>query len=93
MVAPFRSRADLTFSALRTMKPVPSYQLTAGNSIPSWTSRWKVIVVTRESTSISPVCSAVKRCAAVRGVNRTFASSPSTATATARHTSTSRPRQ
>src|SRR5262245_54124978 len=46
----------------------------------------------RESTSTSPVCSAVKRCAAVSGVKRTFFASPSTAAAIARHTSTSSPR-
>ena len=46
----------------------------------------------RDSTSTSPVWSAVKRCAAVSGVNLTFLASPSTAAAIARHTSTSRPR-
>ena len=92
IVAPSRSLTDFTLSDLRTMKPVPSYQLIAGNSMPSWTSRWNVMVVTRDSTSISPVCSAVKRCAAVNGVKRTFVASPSTAAAIARQTSTSRPR-
>jgi hypothetical protein len=55
MVAPFKSAGDFTLSALCTMKPVPSYQLVAGNSMPSWTSRWNVTVVTRDRTSISPV--------------------------------------
>jgi hypothetical protein len=68
MVAPFKSFTERTFDALRTMNPVPSYQLIAGNSIPSWTSRWNVTVVLRERTSTSPDCSAVKRCAAVSGV-------------------------
>src|SRR5262245_12784408 len=91
IVAPFRSLTERTFDALRTMNPVPSYQLIAGNSMPSWTSRWKVTVVLRERTSISPDCSAVKRCAVVSGVYRTLRASPSTAAAIARHTSTSMP--
>ena len=37
--APSRSLTDLTLDDLRTMKVVPSYQLMAGNSMPSWTSR------------------------------------------------------
>src|SRR5262245_21291914 len=59
IVAPFRSMTDRTFDALRTMNPVPSYQLMAGNSMPSWTSRWKVTVVLRERMSTSPDWSAV----------------------------------
>src|SRR5262245_23841351 len=92
MVAPLRSLTDLRLDDLRTMKVVPSYQLIAGNSMPSWTSRWNVIVVMRDSTSTSPLCRAAKRWAAVSGVNRTSFASPRTAAAIARHTSTSRPR-
>jgi len=61
--------------------------------MPSWTSRCSVQVVLRDSTSISPACSAVKRCCEDSGVNRTLFASPNMAAATARHMSASRPRQ
>ena len=47
-------------------------------------SRLIVQVVLRDSTSISPDCSAVKRSLAVSGVNLTLVASPKTAAATAR---------
>src|SRR5690606_28879214 len=43
------------------------------------------------SMSISPDCSAVKRCGGFKGTNFTLEASPNTAAATARQTSTSRP--
>ena len=55
------------------------------------TSREMVQVELRDSTSISPDCSAVKRSLAVSGVNFTFFASPKSAAATARQKSASMP--
>src|SRR5258706_3609287 len=60
---------------------------------PSEASRISVIVVLRVSTSISPVCSAVKRCAAVIGTYLVLLGSPSAAAAMPLHKSTSMPDQ
>ncbi|MCY1431000.1 hypothetical protein D3C76_665710 [compost metagenome] len=54
-------------------------------------SRELVQVVLRDSTSISPDCSAVKRSLAVSGLNLTLFASPNTAAAMPRQTSTSMP--
>src|SRR5207302_4205845 len=56
-------------------------------------SRESVQVVLRESTSISPDCSAVKRSLADNGTNLTLVGSLKIAAATARQTSTSSPVQ
>ena len=56
-------------------------------------SRVMVSVVWRISTSISPDCSAVKRCTAVSGTKRTLDGSPNMAAATPRQRSASMPRQ
>ena len=56
-------------------------------------SRVSVQVVLRDSRSISPDCRAVSRACALSGTYLTFLSSPNTAAATARQTSTSIPRQ
>src|SRR4029078_899728 len=58
---------------------------------PSEASRVSVQVLLRESTSISPACSEVKRCCELSGTNFTLLASLSTAAATARQKSTSRP--
>src|SRR5438270_114853 len=60
---------------------------------PSEVSRDSVQVVLRESTSISPDCSAVKRSLADSGTNLTLVGSSKIAAATARQTSTSIPVQ
>src|SRR5271155_5729830 len=60
---------------------------------PSEVSRDSVQVVLRDSTSISPDCSAVKRSLAVSGTNLTLVGSSNTAAATARQMSTSSPVQ
>ncbi len=91
--ASFNSSAELTFKALRTMKPCPSKKLTAAKSIPSEVSRDMVQVVLRDSTSISPDCRAVKRFAAVSGTNLTLVGSLKIAAAMARQKSTSNPTQ
>ena len=62
-------------------------------TMPSEASRVSVHVVLRERMSISPDCSAAKRCCELSGTNLTFSPLPSTAAATARHMSTSRPCQ
>ncbi|MNI66009.1 hypothetical protein D3C73_1215490 [compost metagenome] len=54
-------------------------------------SRVSVTVVLRVSTSISPDCSAVKRCCVFSGVNLTLVGSPNMVEAMARHMSTSMP--
>ncbi|MCY1426408.1 hypothetical protein D9M71_422270 [compost metagenome] len=54
-------------------------------------SRELVQVVLRDSTSISPDCSAVKRSLAVSGLYLTLLASPNTAAAMPRQTSTSIP--
>src|SRR5580700_2716458 len=51
------------------------------------------MVVLRASTSISPDCSAVKRCCAVIGTYFVLVASPNTAAAKPRHRSTSMPVQ
>src|SRR5690606_30146142 len=58
---------------------------------PMAASRELVQVVLRDSTSISPDCSAVKRSLAVSGLNLALSASRTTAAATARQTSTSIP--
>src|SRR6478735_9468489 len=58
---------------------------------PSEASRDSVQVLLRESTSISPACSEVKRCCELSGTYLTFSASLSTAAATARQKSTSSP--
>src|SRR5580704_16486192 len=65
----------------------------ATKSSPSDVSRERLQVVLRESTSISPDCSAVKRSLAVSGTNLTLVGSLKIAAATARQTSTSSPVQ
>src|ERR1700712_773152 len=60
---------------------------------PSDVSRDNVQVVLRDSTSISPDCSAVKRSLADSGTNLTLAASLKIAAAIARQISTSRPAQ
>src|SRR6476660_10137757 len=60
---------------------------------PSEVSRDSVQVVLRESTSISPDCSAVKRSWADSGTYLTLLGSPKMAAAIARQTSTSSPVQ
>ena len=60
---------------------------------PSEVSRDSVQVVLRDSTSISPDCSAVKRSLADSGTNLTLVGSLKMAAAIARQTSTSRPVQ
>src|SRR3954470_13759209 len=60
---------------------------------PSEVSRDSVQVVLRDSTSISPDCSAVKRSLADSGTYFTLPGSPKIAAAIARQTSTSRPAQ
>src|SRR4051795_5161817 len=60
---------------------------------PSEVSRDSVQVVLRDSTSISPDCSAVKRSLADSGTNFTLAASLKIAAAIARQISTSRPAQ
>src|SRR6478735_9760757 len=60
---------------------------------PSEVSRDSVQVVLRDSTSISPDCSAVKRSLADSGTNLTLVASLKTAAATARQMSTSSPVQ
>src|SRR6476661_8561172 len=60
---------------------------------PSEVSRDSVHVVLRDSTSISPDCSAVKRSLADSGTYLTLVASPKTAAAIARPTSTSSPVQ
>src|SRR6195952_3226011 len=60
---------------------------------PSEVSRDSVQVVLRDSTSISPDCSAVKRSLADSGTNLTLVGSLKMAAATARQMSTSRPVQ
>src|SRR6185312_6255437 len=60
---------------------------------PSEVSRESVQVVLRDSTSISPDCSAVKRSLADSGTNFTLVGSLKMAAATARQTSTSMPVQ
>src|SRR6478736_18988 len=60
---------------------------------PSEVSRERVQVVLRESTSISPDCSAVKRSLADNGTYLTLLGSLKTAAAIARQTSTSSPVQ
>src|SRR5713101_5659118 len=61
--------------------------------MPSEESRDDVQVELRDSTSISPDCSAVKRSLAESGENFTLAGSLKTAAAIARHMSTSNPVQ
>src|SRR5258706_16236556 len=58
---------------------------------PSEASRVSVQVLLRESTSISPACSDAKRCCELSGTYLTLSASFSTAAATARQKSTSRP--
>src|SRR6187397_3521020 len=58
---------------------------------PSDASRDSVQVLLRDSTSISPACSEEKRCCELSGTYLTFSASLSTAAATARQKSTSRP--
>src|SRR6476659_2573441 len=58
---------------------------------PSDASRDSVQVLLRDSTSISPACSEAKRCCELSGTYLTFSASLSTAAATARQKSTSRP--
>src|ERR1700761_854762 len=65
----------------------------AGKSAPSEVSRDNVQVVLRDSTSISPDCSAVKRSLADRGTNLILLGSLKIAAAIARQTSTSIPVQ
>src|ERR1700761_4476152 len=65
----------------------------AGKSAPSEVSRDNVQVVLRDSTSISPDCSAVKRSLADRGTNLILVGSLKIAAAIARQTSTSIPVQ
>src|SRR5215467_1899115 len=60
---------------------------------PSEVSRCRVQVELRDSTSISPDCSAVNRSLVERGVNLTLLGSLKIAAAMARHRSTSRPVQ
>src|SRR4029078_13017497 len=60
---------------------------------PSAVSRDSVQVVLRDSTSISPDCSAVKRALAESGTNLILVGSLKTAAAIARQMSTSRPVQ
>src|ERR1700750_3258269 len=60
---------------------------------PSEVSRDRVQVVLRDSTSISPDCSAVNRSLADSGTNLTLVGSLKIAAATARQTSTSSPVQ
>ena len=60
---------------------------------PSEASRVSVQVLLRDSTSISPACSDVKRCCEFSGTNLTLLASLSTAAATARQKSTSSPVQ
>src|SRR4051812_33594828 len=60
---------------------------------PSEVSRESVQVVLRDSTSISPDCSAVKRSLADNGANLTLLASLNTAAAIARQISTSSPAQ
>src|SRR5215831_4140076 len=59
--------------------------------MPSEASRIKDQVARLDSTSTSPVCSAVKRCCADKGWYLTLLASPSTAAAMTRHMSTSKP--
>ena len=58
---------------------------------PSEASRVRVQVLLRDSTSISPACSEAKRCCELSGTYLTLSASFSTAAATARQKSTSRP--
>src|SRR4029450_8917437 len=58
---------------------------------PSDASRVSVQVLLRDRTSISPACSEAKRCCELSGTYLTFSASLSTAAATARQKSTSRP--
>src|SRR5215831_6157375 len=64
----------------------------AVKSRPRAVSRVSVTVVLLDSMSTSPDCSAVKRCCEVSGTYLTFSASPKIAAATARQTSTDRPR-
>src|ERR1043165_4170124 len=59
--------------------------------MPSDASRVSVQVLLRERTSTSPACSEVKRCCELSGTYLTLSASFSTAAATARQKSTSRP--
>ena len=72
---------------------MPQNPVTPANIRPSEVSRLIVQVELRDSTSISPDCSAVKRSLADSGENFTLDGSPKTAAATARQKSTSMPVQ
>src|SRR5258706_14241551 len=61
--------------------------------MPSEASRISDQVARLDSTSTSPVCSAVKRCCADKGTNLTLLASPITAAAIALQMSTSKPAQ
>src|SRR5664279_2792310 len=58
---------------------------------PSEASRVRVQVLLRDNTSISPACSEAKRCCELSGTYLTLLASLSTAAATERQKSTSRP--
>ena len=91
MRVPDSSSALATPCDLRTMKPCPSNTSTPGKRMPSSVSRLEVMATLRESTSISPDCSAEKRSAGDTGRNFTASLPPSTAAARALQKSTLMP--
>ena len=93
MVRPARPLRSLMPEAVGTIRPPPSWNTTGAKliALPPGASRLRVTVVLRESRSTSPLARAAKRSVVVSGRNCNLVASPSTAAATARQTSTSRP--